>query len=107
MDRNWVRGIEVMGGGPREIARYVILPYVVSWVVAALRTSIGVSLGVAVVGEFVGSVQGLGYRMVISVGVLDTPRTFAIVLILAAVGYTIVSLAAAVERRLLRWQREA
>jgi NitT/TauT family transport system permease protein len=106
IDRNWVRGIEVMGGGPREIARYVILPYVVSWVVAALRTSIGVSLGVAVVGEFVGSVQGLGYRMVISVGVLDTPRTFAIVLILAAVGYTIVSLAAAVERRLLRWQRE-
>ncbi|MDR7568438.1 MAG: ABC transporter permease [Armatimonadota bacterium] len=107
IDRNWVRGIEVMGGGTREIARYVLLPYVVSWVVAALRTSIGVSLGVAVVGEFVGSVQGLGYRMVISVGVLDTPRTFAIVVILAVVGYGMVTLAGVVERRLLRWQREA
>ncbi|MCS7236249.1 MAG: ABC transporter permease subunit [Armatimonadota bacterium] len=106
MDANWVRAIEVMGGGPREVARYVILPYVVSWVVAALRTSIGVSLGVAVVGEFVGSVQGLGYRMVISVGVLDTPRTFAILVVLAAVGYGVVTLAGLVERRLLRWQRD-
>lgn len=106
MDPNWVRAIEVMGGGPREVARYVILPYVVSWVVAALRTSIGVSLGVAVVGEFVGSVQGLGYRMVISVGVLDTPRTFAILVVLAGVGYGVVTLAGFVERRLLRWQRE-
>ncbi len=106
IDANWVRAIEVMGGGPREVARYVILPYVVSWVVAALRTSIGVSLGVAVVGEFVGSVQGLGYRMVISVGVLDTPRTFAILVVLAAVGYGVVTLAGVVERRLLRWQRD-
>lgn len=106
IDGNWVRAIEVMGGGPREVARYVILPYVVSWVVAALRTSIGVSLGVAVVGEFVGSVQGLGYRMVISVGVLDTPRTFAILVVLAAVGYGVVTLAGVVERRLLRWQRD-
>jgi len=106
IDRNMIRGIEVMGGGPREIARYVILPYVVSWVAAALRSSIGVSLGVAVVGEFVGSVQGLGYRMVISVGVLDTPLTFGILLVLMTVGYTVVSLADTVERRLLRWQRD-
>ncbi len=106
VDRDWIFSLEVMGGRSWEIARYVLLPYVVSWVVAALRTSIGVSLGVAVVGEFVGSVQGLGYRMVISVGLLDTPRTFAILLVLAAVGYTVVSLAGVVERRLLRWQRE-
>ncbi len=106
IDPNWVKAIEVMGGRPRDVARYVILPYVVSWVVAALRTSIGVSLGVAVVGEFVGSVQGLGYRMVISVGVLDTPRTFAILVVLAAVGYGVVSCAGLVERRLLRWQRD-
>ncbi len=44
--------------------------------------------------------------MVISVGVLDTPRTFAILVVRAAVGYGVVAGAGVLERPLLRWQRD-
>ncbi len=38
IDGDWVRALEVMGASSRQIAQYLILPYVVSRVVAALRT---------------------------------------------------------------------
>ena len=71
---------------------------------AALRTSVSFALSGAVVGEFVGSTAGLGYRMAISTGLLDTNRTYAILLLLMAIAVTLVELAKRVEDRLLRWR---
>lgn len=88
------------------MARWVVLPWVASWVFAALRTSISLALAATVTGEFVGSTQGLGYRMVLATGVLDTPRVFAILLVLMTVGYGVVEGARRVEAYLLRWRPE-
>ncbi len=98
-----VKAVKIMGGGPRQIARMVVVPSVCSWVFAALRTSVSFALTGAVVGEFVGSSSGLGYRMLLATGLLDTPRVFAIMLILMAVGTSLVTLSSRLERYLLRW----
>ncbi len=98
-----VKAVKTMGGGPRQIARMVVVPSVCSWVFAALRTSVSFALTGAVVGEFVGSSSGLGYRMLLATGLLDTPRVFAIMLILMAVGTSLVTLSSRLERYLLRW----
>src|SRR5207245_9595224 len=78
-----------------------------SWRVAAFRARLGFALSGAVVGEFVGSTAGLGYRMVISAGLLDTNRTYAILLVLMLIAVTLVELAKRVEDRLLRWRPSA
>jgi NitT/TauT family transport system permease protein len=57
-----------------------------------------------VVGEFVGATGGLGYRMAIASGVLNTARVFAILLLLALIGTLVVEGAKHIEQRLLRWQ---
>ncbi len=98
-----VKAVKVMGGGPHKIARMVVIPSVCSWVFAALRTSVSFALTGAVVGEFVGSTSGLGYRMLLATGLLDTPRVFGIMLILMAVGTSLVTLTSRLERYLLRW----
>jgi NitT/TauT family transport system permease protein len=58
----------------------------------------------AVVGEFVGSTHGMGYRMLLAAGLLNTERVFAIMILLMAVGVSLVEISRRVEQYLLRWR---
>lgn len=104
VDPDLVKVIRVMGGGPPEVARMVVIPSVSSWVFAALRTSVSFALSGAVVGEFVGSTSGLGYRMLLAAGLLHTERVFAIMVVLMVVGASLVGISRRVEEHLLRWR---
>src|SRR5919201_2023004 len=101
VDPDLVKAIRVMGATREQIARFVVLPSVFSWIFAALRTSVSFALTGAVVGEFVGATEGLGYRMAIASGLLNTPRVFAILLLLMVIGASLVEIAKRVELLLL------
>jgi NitT/TauT family transport system permease protein len=68
---------------------------------------IGATLSVigAVVGEFTGSDQGLGFLVVQSRGLFDTAQMFVAFGALAAIALTLYGLALILERRLLHWRR--
>jgi NitT/TauT family transport system permease protein len=104
VDAELVKAVRVMGGGRLAVARFVLLPSVFSWIFAALRTSVSFALAGAVVGEFVGSTTGLGYRMVIATGLLQTTRVYAILLLLMIIAVSLIAIAKRVEERLLRWR---
>ena len=61
----------------------------------------------AVVGEFVGADQGLGFLINLGGGLYDTPLVFVAVLTLIAMALTLYGLVAALERRLLSWRSTA
>lgn len=107
VDPELVKVIRVIGGGRLDLARFVVLPSVFSWVFAALRTSVSFALTGAVVGEFVGASAGLGYRLNIAAGLLDTKRVYLILLILMLFAVALVEIAKRVEGRLLRWRPSA
>jgi len=107
VDPELVKVVQVMGGGRVHLARFVVLPSVFSWIFAALRTSVSFALTGAVVGEFVGASAGLGYRLSIAAGLLDTKRVYLILLILMIFAVTLVEIAKRVEGRLLRWRPSA
>lgn len=107
VDPELVKAVRVMGGGRIHLARFVVLPSVFSWIFAALRTSVSFALTGAVVGEFVGSSSGLGYRLNIAAGLLDTSRVYAILLLLMVIAVSLVEIAKRVEGRLLRWRPSA
>jgi NitT/TauT family transport system permease protein len=104
IDPQLINAVHVMGATRSQTARMVVVPAVSQWVFAALRTSVSFGLTAVVVGEFVGATAGLGYRMAIASGVVNTPRVFAILILLAAVGTLVVESAKYVEQRLLRWR---
>jgi NitT/TauT family transport system permease protein len=68
---------------------------------------IGVTLSVigAVVGEFVGADQGLGYLINLSKGLFDTPMIFAALITLAAISLTLYLMVTWLEHWLLAWRR--
>ena len=107
VDPELVKAVQVMGGDRADLARHVVLPSVFSWIFAALRTSVSFALTGAVVGEFVGASAGLGYRLNIAAGLLDTKRVYLILLILMVFAVTLVEIAKRVEGRLLRWRPTA
>ena len=107
VDPELVKAVQVMGGSRVHLARFVVLPSVFSWIFAALRTSVSFALTGAVVGEFVGASAGLGYRLNIAAGLLDTKRVYLILLILMVFAVTLVEIAKRVEGRLLRWRPSA
>jgi NitT/TauT family transport system permease protein len=57
----------------------------------------------AVVGEWVGADRGLGYLLLKANADLDTPRLFAILVLLMAMGVVLYYLVAWLERLVIPW----
>lgn len=68
---------------------------------------IGVTLSVigAVVGEFVGADQGLGYLINLSKGIFNTPLMFAAMISLAAISLCLYLIVTGLENWLLAWRK--
>ena len=68
---------------------------------------IGVTLSVigAVVGEFVGADQGLGFLINLSKGLFDTPLMFAALITLASISLCLYLMVTGLEHWLLAWRR--
>jgi NitT/TauT family transport system permease protein len=88
----------------RQLLRYVYLPSAMSWIFSSLHTSIGFALVGAVVGEYLGSAQGIGYLVSQAQGVFDTTGVFAGLILTSAVVLVIDLFINRLEGYLLRWK---
>jgi sulfonate transport system permease protein len=61
VDRDLVNNARILGAGPRHLVRHVLLPSALTWIFASLRTSVGFALIGAVVGEYLGAAEGMGW----------------------------------------------
>ena len=104
IDPDYIKSIRLLGATSGQIVRIVVAPSVVSWIFAAFRVCVAYSLLGAIVGEFAGATAGLGYRLIVAEGLLQTDLLFAIIFILMFVGYTATTLAKRIEDRLLSWR---
>ena len=107
IDPDYFRTMKVLGASDRQMVRIIVAPAIMSWVFAAFRVSVAYSLLGAVVGEFAGATEGLGYRLIISEGMLATDLLYGIILIMMIIGYSVSAGAKRLENRLLRWRPTA
>jgi NitT/TauT family transport system permease protein len=61
VDRDLVSNARILGATPGHMIRHVLLPSALTWIFSSLRTSVGFALIGAVVGEYLGSHEGMGY----------------------------------------------
>jgi NitT/TauT family transport system permease protein len=94
----------MLGASQRQLLRYVYLPSAMSWVFASLHNSVGLAFVGAVVGEYLGSSEGVGYLILQAEGVFDINTVFAGVLVLTAFALVLDGIVSVVERRLMVWQ---
>ncbi|MET0429805.1 MAG: ABC transporter permease subunit, partial [Microvirga sp.] len=94
----------MLGMNERQLLRHVYWPSALTWVFSSLHTSVGFALVGAVVGEYLGSSAGLGYKIHEAESVFDVTGVFAGMLILSIFVILIDGVVTLIERRLLVWR---
>ena len=97
----------MLGASPRQLLRHVYLPSATSWVFSSLHTSVGLAFVGAVVGEYLGSSQGVGYLILQAEGQFDINTVMAGLLVLTAFALVLDAMVGRIEKRLMKWQPKA
>ncbi len=97
----------MLGASQKQLLRHVYLPSATSWVFSSLHTSVGLAFVGAVVGEYLGSSQGVGYLILQAEGTFDINTVMAGILVLTAFALVLDGLVGRVEKRLMKWQPRA
>lgn len=98
-----IRLLKAYGASPWQILRRVKLPAALPAIFAGLEMSVILAVIGAIVAEFVGSNEGLGYLILLANGRLDTAMNLAVVIILSALGVLLSSLIRFIRHRTIYW----
>jgi NitT/TauT family transport system permease protein len=94
----------MLGANPKQLLRHVYLPSATSWVFSSLHTSVGLAFVGAVVGEYLGSSQGVGYLILQAEGTFDINTVMAGIVVLTAFALALDDGVGRIEKRLMKWQ---
>jgi NitT/TauT family transport system permease protein len=89
-----------------QIFKMVMLPSALPMIFAGLQVAIIFSLLGAIVGEFVGSKEGLG-NLIMQMNInLDTAGVFAVLVCLSSIGITLHLIMKLIQHKLLFWAEQ-
>ncbi len=94
----------MLGASRRQLLQTVYLPSAMSWVFSSLHTSVGMGFVAAVIGEYLGSAEGVGYLILQAETTFDMNTVMAGILVLTTCALIIDWLVTQLEHRLMRWQ---
>ncbi len=103
-DRYLIANAQILGASKRQVTFSVVVPSALSWILASLHVSFGFALVGAVVGEFLGSRQGIGLLISTAQGAFNASGVFAAMIVLAVVALAADYLLTRLENRLLKWK---
>ena len=103
-DKVLINVVRSFGAKEWDIARLVVLPNSMPYIVAGLRLAIGRAVLGVVVAEFFGSEEGLGVVMVRAASSYHVDVVFAGLVVFASLSLLMTGLVKMVERRLSGWR---
>jgi putative hydroxymethylpyrimidine transport system permease protein len=103
-DRDYRILFELMGAGPLQALRRLYWPWALPYFFAGLKVGVSVATIGAVIGEWVGAQQGLGYLMIQANARLKVDLVFAAIVWLSLMGVGLWALVGVIEKRCLWWR---
>ncbi len=104
VDPDVVNLLRTLGAGRWQIFVKVQVPTSLPFLFSGLRVAMAVSVIGAVIGEWMGSSQGLGYLMIRSKPQFLTERVFAAIVVLSVMGVALFGLVGVVEKLVIPWR---
>jgi NitT/TauT family transport system permease protein len=98
-----LQNARIMGASGRQIMLGIRAPYAGVWVIAALPVSATFSIIAVVTAELITGYNGLGRLVSTASSTADSTLTFAVVVVLSALGLVVVGLTSLMSRRVLHW----
>lgn len=106
-DRAMIANAQILGASQWQLTTTVVIPSAMSWILASLHVSFGFALVGAVVGEFLGSKQGIGLLISTAQGAFNANGVFAAMIILAVMALVAEYVITGIENRIVRWKPTA
>jgi NitT/TauT family transport system permease protein len=106
VDPAMIRAGQVFGGGWADLQRKIVLPATLPFVVTGLRLAIPTSLIGMLVGEILGSGQGLGAILALGTATFRVDQAIAALVILVTTSLSLLRLFGWIEHKLAPWRRE-
>ena len=103
-DKLLINVVRSFGAGEWDIARLVVVPNSLPFIIVGLRLAIGRAVLGVVVAEFFGSQDGLGVVMVRAASQFKVDIVFAGLIVFAALSLIMTGLVKLLEDRLTRWR---
>ncbi len=94
-----------MGANPARVFLRVVLPASAPYIFTGLRIALPIAFLLAIVAEFIGATEGMGYLVAYAASSHQRAQVFAGVIVIALVGYTLDRLIALTRDRLVFWER--
>jgi NitT/TauT family transport system permease protein len=95
-----------MGASRWQTFRHIRLPAAMPFIFSGLKVSIVFAATGAIVGEFVGANEGLGYLLMRGTSYLDTPLIFAALVALSIMGLVFNYIVEGGEQLIMPWRRK-
>ncbi len=95
-----------MGASRWQTFRYIRLPAAMPYIFSGLKVSIVFASTGAIVGEFVGANEGLGYLLLRGTSYMDTPLIFAALVALSIMGLVFSYIVQGSEQLIMPWQNK-
>ena len=89
IDPNWFKVAKNLGASSLQMLRRIILPAIMSDVMAGIRLAVGVAWVVLVPAEYLGVTSGLGYAINDARDTLEYDTLAAIVIVIGLIGYAL------------------
>ncbi len=99
-----IANARMLGARQDQLLKTVYLPSATSWVFSSLHTSVGLAFVGAVVGEYLGSAQGVGYLILQAEGTFDVNTVFAGIVVLTVFALVLDAAVGRIESGLMKWQ---
>ncbi|MFF2445455.1 ABC transporter permease [Neobacillus sp. NPDC058068] len=104
VDRNLLNNARLLGANKKQLAKHVIIPSALTWILSSLHASFGFALVGVVVGEFIGSTKGLGFLIAQAQGAFNTTGVFAGMVILSITSLLATWGVGKLEKRFVAWR---
>jgi NitT/TauT family transport system permease protein len=103
-DKTLINVVRSFGANEWDVARLVVVPNAMPYIVAGLRLAIGRAVLGVVVAEFFGSESGLGVMMVQAAGQYHVDKVFAGLIVFAGLSLIMTAGVQVLENRLTLWR---
>jgi NitT/TauT family transport system permease protein len=105
-DTMLLQAVKALGATKRQLLFKVRVPYAMPWIIAGLKSSVGMALIGTIVGEFVAASRGIGWYIAYAGGSYDTTGVMVGLLVLGVMSVVLNALLRRFEARLLNWKPE-
>ena len=103
-DRTLINVVRSFGASEWDVARLVVVPNAMPYIIAGLRLAVGRAVLGVVVAEFFGSESGLGVMMMQAAGRYQVDVVFSGLIVFAALSLAMTAMVQVLENRLSLWR---